>query len=267
MLQPNNMRSDYLSIKCVRLGTPLGRFLFLLCSILFVFLICAAVSYAATQKRVPATQRPYVINNRLYSPLPSAIGYEEYGIASWYGSDFHGNATSNGETYNMHDISAAHKLLPMHTMLLVTNLDNGKEIVVRVNDRGPFIQGRIIDLSYGAAQKIALVNSGTARVKITALGELSKNKPTGQQHFINHADLRSGEYYVQIGAFTQKYNGIELQERFLDAGHRVVMKKAKINGQIFYRVQVYVGRTLNSARRSEQALLDKGYKDAFVLAR
>lgn len=203
----------------------------------------------------------------MYSPLPSAVGYEEIGIASWYGSDFHGRSTSNGETYNMNAITAAHKLLPMHTMLLVENLDNGKEIVVRVNDRGPFVQGRIIDLSYGAAQKIALVNSGTARVKVTALGEVKKNNTTGQQRFEKYADLQSGEYFVQIGSFTQKYNGIKLQEKFLNAGHHVVMTKAIVNGQLFYRVQVFVGRTLSSARRSEQALIAKGYKGAFVLAR
>jgi rare lipoprotein A len=260
------MGADWLSMRSNRLGSlPIRLVLFSI--FLFIVLICSEVSFAAKQKKIPATQRPYVINNRLYSPLPSAIGYEEFGIASWYGSDFHGRSTSNGETYNMHDITAAHKLLPMHTMLLVTNLDNGKETVVRVNDRGPFVQGRIIDLSYGAARKIALVNPGTARVKITALGEVRKNNPTGLQRFKNQADLRSGEYYVQIGAFTKKYNGLKLQKKFFETGHRTVIKKAKINGQTFYRVQVYVGKTLNSACRSEQTLLDKGYKGAFVLAR
>lgn len=165
----------------------------------------------------------------------------------------------------MHDITAAHKLLPMHTMLLVTNLDNGKKTVVRVNDRGPFVQGRIIDLSLGAAKRIGLVQSGTARVKITALGEVKR--VNGHIQFQKHADLRSGEYFVQIGAFTQKYNGLKLQEKFLDAGHKAVIQKAQVKGQTFYRVQVFVGRTLSSARRSEQALLSKGYKGAFILAR
>ncbi len=167
----------------------------------------------------------------------------------------------------MHGITAAHKLLPMHTMLLVTNLDNGRETVVRVNDRGPFIQGRIIDLSYGAARKLAIVHSGTARVKVTALGELKRDSSGNTGRFKKYADLRSGEYYVQIGAFTQKYNGIKLQEKFLDAGHHAVIQKARVNGKTFYRVQVYVGKTLNSARRSEQALISKGYRGAFVLAR
>ncbi len=230
-------------------------------------LICSENGLATKAKRIAPTQKPYRINNRLYSPLPSAIGYEEIGIASWYGKDFHGRTTSNGETYNMYNVTAAHKLLPMQTMLLVQNLDNGKELVVRVNDRGPFVQGRIIDLSYGAAKKLGLVSAGTAKVKVTALGELKRNTRTGKQSFRRVADLRSGEYFVQIGAFTQKYNGIKLQEKFINAGHHTVMTKALINGHTFYRVQVYVGRTLNGARRSERALLQKGYKGAFVLAR
>ena len=235
---------------------------FLLLSVCFIN-VCSA----AKEKRIPATQRPYVINNRSCSPLPSSVGYEEVGVASWYGSDFHGRSTSNGETYNMHDITAAHKLLPMHTMLLVKNLVNGKETVVRVNDRGPFVQGRIIDLSYGAAQKIDLVQNGTAKVKITALGETKFDKKTGKRRFAKHADLRSGEYFVQIGAFTQKYNGLSLQEKFLDNGHHTVLKKALIKGETFYRVQVYVGKTLNSARRSELILKEKGYRGAFIIAR
>ncbi len=233
----------------------------------FVSLLFSASSAncAVKQKKSPATQRPYVIKNRTYYPLPSAEGYEETGIASWYGRDFHGRTTSNGETYNMHDITAAHKLLPMQTMLLVTNLKNGKQTVVRVNDRGPFIQGRIIDLSFAAARKIDLVQSGTAKVKITALGEIKKTN--GKIQFKKHADLKSGEYFVQIGAFTQKYNSLRLQEKFVKSGHHSVIQKALVNGQTFYRVQVFVGRTLNSARRSEQALLNKGYKGAFILAR
>ena len=204
---------------------------------------------------------------RSYYPLPTADGYVESGIASWYGRDFHGRPTSNGETYNMHNITAAHKLLPMHTMLLVKNEENGKKIVVRVNDRGPFIQGRIIDLSYGAAQKLGLVHSGTARVTITALGEVQNRNSQGRITFKRQADLRSGEYFVQIGAFLQKYNALELQDKFAKDNHKVVITKAKIKGKLFYRVQVYVGQTLNNARRSEIALLNKGYNGAFIIAR
>jgi rare lipoprotein A len=220
----------------------------------------------AGKKRTPGTQRPYVIKNRTYYPLPSADGYVESGIASWYGRDFHGRLTSNGEKYNMHDITAAHKLLPMHTMLLVQNRDNGRKIVVRVNDRGPFIQGRIIDLSYGAAKKLGLVNTGTARVTITALGEVQNKSSSGNIVFKEQADLRSGEYYVQIGAFLKKYNALELQDKFSKSHHKAIIRKAQVNGKLFYRVHVYVGQTLNNARRSEKALLSKGYRGAFIIA-
>ncbi len=234
-------------------------------AILLVCLITSSSAATTKKARTIPTQRPYVIDNRSYYPLPSAEGFEETGTASWYGNDFHGKPTSNGETYNMHGITAAHKLLPMHTMLLVTNLDNGRQLVVRVNDRGPFIRGRIIDLSYGAAEKLDLLETGTAKVKITALGEVQK--ANGHHSFKHHADLQSGEYFVQIGAFTQKYNSLNLQGRFLDAGHYTVIKKALIKGKTFYRVQVYVGQTLRGARKGELALLDKGYKGAFIIAR
>ena len=225
-----------------------------------------SVAQCASSKTV-GTQRPYIINNHTYYPLPSSEGYVESGVASWYGRDFHGHTTSNGERYDMNDITAAHKLLPMHTMLLVENRDNGKKIVVRVNDRGPFVKGRIIDLSYGAAKKLGLVASGTARVTITALGEVQKKSRQGKIIFKKQADLRSGDYFIQIGAFIEKYNAIKLQDKFAKASHKAVIRKTTIKGRLFYRVQVYVGQTLNNARISERALLDKGYKGAFIIAR
>lgn len=243
-------------------STLIFQILLLFCGSLLVF-----NSALAAKPKIPGTQRPYIINNRTYYPLPTADGYVESGIASWYGRDFHGRPTSNGETYNMHNITAAHKLLPMHTMLLVKNEENGKKIVVRVNDRGPFIQGRIIDLSYGAAQKLGLVHSGTARVTITALGEVQNRNSQGRITFKKQANLRSGEYFVQIGAFLQKYNALKLQDKFAKVNHKAVITKAKIKGKLFYRVQVYVGQTLNNARQSEIALLNKGYNGAFIIAR
>ncbi|MBU0943049.1 MAG: septal ring lytic transglycosylase RlpA family protein [Proteobacteria bacterium] len=242
-------------------------FLFFLVFFPFCLLPVSGLA-STTQKqeyRIPGTQRPYVINDRTYCPLPSSQGYEETGVASWYGSDFHGRATSNGETYDMYDMTAAHKLLPMHTMLLVTNLDNGRKTIVRVNDRGPFVQGRIIDLSLSAARKLALWEKGTARVKVTALGEIERRG--NRQMFAQHADFNKGEFYVQIGAFTMESNGLQLQKRFLDAGHKAVIRKGTVNGETFYRVHVYVGSSLDSARRSETALLAKGYDGSFIIAR
>jgi rare lipoprotein A len=100
---------------------------------------------------------------------PEISSKELEGIASWYGPDFHGRRTANGEIYNMYGMTAAHKTLPFDTMLRVTNLENGRSVVVRVNDRGPYAKGRIIDLSKSAAEKIGMIGPGTARVRLEVL--------------------------------------------------------------------------------------------------
>jgi len=117
-----------------------------------------------------ATMRPYNVFGVKYYPFIANIGDDFEGIASWYGPDFHSKMTSNGETYNMYDLTAAHKTLPMNTVVKVENLDNGRSIIVRINDRGPFVSGRIIDLSNKAANDIDMVRRGTANVRITVLG-------------------------------------------------------------------------------------------------
>lgn len=113
--------------------------------------------------------KPYRINGVTYYPLQSSEGYRRKGIASWYGSDFHGKKTANGEIYNMYAMTAAHPTLPLPTWVRVTNLENGRNILVRVNDRGPFLRGRLIDLSYTAASKLGMAEQGTAPVLVEAL--------------------------------------------------------------------------------------------------
>ena len=123
--------------------------------------------------------KPYDIMGKTYYPLSSSEGYRRKGIASWYGDDFHGKKTANGEKYNMHDMTAAHPTLPLPTYVRVTHLENGKSIIVRVNDRGPFLRGRIIDLSYKAAKKLDMAEQGTAPVLLEALptdGSVLKNR-------------------------------------------------------------------------------------------
>jgi len=112
---------------------------------------------------------PYTVLGKTYRVMKTAKGYKERGGASWYGTKFHGRLTSNGERYNMYEMTAAHKSLPIPTYVSVKNLDNGREIIVRVNDRGPFHEGRIIDLSYAAASKIGMLKKGTARVEVVAI--------------------------------------------------------------------------------------------------
>ncbi len=227
-------------------------------------LFACAGPIPAHRSQTPLTQNPYKINNIRYYPIPSSIGYKETGIASWYGKDFHGRPTSNGEIYDMYKPTAAHKTLPMNTMLLVANLENGQETVVRVNDRGPFVQGRVIDLSYEAAKKINLVKNGTAKVRLTALAPTPNN---GKQKDGVSYDFQNGEYYVQIGSFISKSNALHMQRRFTDSGHTTVIQKHFHPTSTFFRVQVYAGNTLKSARKAEKALQNHGYKGAFIIAR
>jgi len=146
-----------------------------------IFVTCAALLFfgcsskqptkkGGYKKGSPATMRPYTISGKTYYPEVVKVGDTQTGIASWYGPNFHGKKTSNGETYNMNAMTAAHKTYPMNTMVKVTNRDTGASAVVRINDRGPFVSGRIIDLSKTAAKKVGVYAKGTARVKIEVLG-------------------------------------------------------------------------------------------------
>jgi rare lipoprotein A len=249
----------------------LSRPAFLLPLILF-FLMTSRPVLADNQYDHP-TQRPYIIDDQEYKPLPSSSGYKETGIASWYGPDFNGHPTSNGEVYDMHGQTAAHKLLPMNTMLLVSNLENGKNTIVRVNDRGPFVQGRIVDLSYTAAKKLDLVDSGTAKVQVTALGQgdnsSGNNGAANGNGAANNRDINYnlGEFFVQIGAFGQKNNAVKLQKRFSDTGHATVIQEFFSQKSILYRVCVYAGQELHGAYKVEEALHNHGWRGAFVVAR
>lgn len=122
------------------------------------------------QTNATGTMKPYTVNGKTYYPTVVGVGETATGIASWYGPGFHGKKTSNGETYNQNAFTAAHKTLPMNTILSVTNLDNGRKTTVRINDRGPFAENRIIDLSKAAATRLDMITSGTAPVKLEVIG-------------------------------------------------------------------------------------------------
>lgn len=151
--------------------------------LLVMLLACAAVTACATPRyrtsggkptasasgRVPATMRPYEVKGVWYTPRADP-DYDEKGIASWYGEQFHNRNTANGEVFDMDLITAAHKTLPLPSMVEVTDLETGKKLKVRVNDRGPFVPGRIIDLSKGAAKKLGIYQKGVARVRVRYIG-------------------------------------------------------------------------------------------------
>ena len=166
----------------------------------------------------------YEVLGRRYTVMNSSKDYQERGVASWYGKKFHGNLTSNRETYNMYAMTAAHKTLPLPTYVRVRNLRNNKSVVVRVNDRGPFVHNRIIDLSYAAALRLDMVRDGTSLVEVTAINvdEPSGPRPTrstaasrpppkpvaepGPVAGKPPAEITSNLVYVQVGAFGDRAN-------------------------------------------------------------
>ena len=161
-----------------------------------------------------ATMRPYVVMGKKYYPTLAKVDDKFYGISSWYGPNFHAKKTSNGETYNMYDFTAASKTLPMNTMLRVKNLDNGLEVIVRINDRGPFVKGRIIDLSNVAAHKINMVKKGTANIKLTILGFNAKIATTRAEKEQVQAN---GHYYLQVGVFSVQKSADNLKSAMIIA--------------------------------------------------
>lgn len=157
------------------------------------------VSYAA------ANMRPYTIRGIRYKPLDTGKGFSDKGHASWYGQKFHGHQTANGEIYDMYQMSAAHKTLPLPSFVRVSNLKNGKQVVVRVNDRGPFHSGRVIDLSYAAALKLDMLKTGVAEVKIDVIHVDQQGQITvGRSPIIKNDTNSKQRVFIQVAALQNK---------------------------------------------------------------
>lgn len=173
-------------------------------------------------------------------------GYSQRGVASWYGPQFHGRHTANGEVYDMHGLTAAHRTLAFGTWVRVTNLDNGRSVDLRINDRGPFIKGRVLDVSYAAAQRLEMVGPGTARVEIRVLdGPLPPRPvPVAEQRFT-----------VQLGAFEQRDRARRLRAEVARSHPDVVVR----SGGGWYRVQVGLFDTRDAAERVLMELTRLGY--------
>lgn len=213
-----------------------------------------------------AKTKPYRVNGDWYHPIADARGFEERGIASWYGREFHGRKTSNGETYDMYGVSAAHKTLPLGTFVRVENLDNGRTLEVRVNDRGPFVRGRIIDLSYGAAQKLGIVEKGTAPVQVTALGAPVAPAAPGLPQQYAPLDYYSGNFTFQVGAFTDKTNAERLVQRLNQFYQNAHMTTFFDGSRTFYRVRVGRSTDLEQAAAYETTLERNGFPETFIVA-
>jgi len=175
----------------------------------------------------------YEVLGHRYFVLASPEGYVERGVASWYGPTFHGVATATGEPYDMYAMSAAHKTLPLPAYARVTNLKNGRSVVVRINDRGPFVANRLIDLSYSAAAKLDMLREGTTLVEVRAI---TPGQPAAVLTRAN--ETPPPELYVQAGAFAERGNAQRLYERLHAAGLEHVFVRAPPEGDRFYRVRV-----------------------------
>jgi rare lipoprotein A len=197
----------------------------------------------------------YEVNGQTYYVLDTARGYRQRGIASWYGYKFHGNKTSNGEVYDMYAMTAAHKTLPLPSYVRVTNLENGKQIIVRVNDRGPFAKGRIIDLSYVAARKLDIVKTGTARVEVEAIDPKSP-----EMRASNNGAM------IQVAAFSDREAARALAQELANSLNLpVTINEVSSNGRRFFRVRLGPFVTHTEVEATMRELSALSYRDAKII--
>jgi rare lipoprotein A len=214
--------------------------LFAGCSTRTTYSYSGPTSQKPAQTYNHATMRPYTVHGKRYYPSVVRVGESLHGRASWYGPKFHGKLTSNGEIYNMYDATAAHKTLPMNTIVRVTNKNNGRSTIVRINDRGPFVESRIIDLSKKAATDIGMIGTGTAPVQLDILGFAQD----GTTRIADMETLKKGptqkvmdSFAVQIGSFTRIEGAMVTQEKFdKTEGYRTIIKDSEYNGKRLFRV-------------------------------
>ncbi len=222
-----------------------------------------------TSKSKSGNPSSYVVAGKRYYVLDSARGFKQRGIASWYGKKFHGRKTSSGEVYNMYAMTAAHKTLPIPVYVRVKNLTNGRSIVVKVNDRGPFIEGRIIDLSYTAAHKLGIDGPGTARVEIAALPPGRINTVSVVRSIPLPDDLGEGvPLFIQVGSFGLEFNAMNLMRELQDANERAVLiSELKTSSGMFFRVRLGPLYDIDEANAIIRRLKGKGFITARIVVK
>ncbi len=199
----------------------------------------------------------YTVWGKSYTKLASSEGFVQYGKASWYGKKFHGKKTANGERYDMYGMTAAHKNLPFGTILRVTNMQNKKSVVVRVNDRGPFVEGRVVDLTHSAAKKLDMLGPGVVSVKIEAIGGPE------DKTYASTSKNNSGSFYIQVGSFGDKFNAQTLRQKIVSNGRSCRLYQ-DVSSSIW---KVHVGPyfTYTAAERAKKTLTNE-FSGAFIFA-
>lgn len=216
-----------------------------------------APPYPTPETKIPPTGKGYLVLGKWYYPLDTADGFRQTGTASWYGDPFHGKRTSSGETYDMNARTAAHKTLPLGTFVLVRNQLNTKETVVRINDRGPFVGDRIIDLSNRAAREIDMIARGTAPVEVIALSP---------GDVVSTPDFFTGDFSVQVAAFSDRSRADNFRHTLLQYDENVSITPVTSGGRQFYRVRIGKFTSLKQAEDLQTRLIRKGFPKAFTVA-
>ena len=245
------------------------KFHLALCGLLLLSVQACSVARAPAPAPVPPPghPKPYKVLGNWYQPLPHARDFVERGDASWYGREFHGRKTSSGETYDMYAITAAHKTLPLGTYVRVHNLQNERKLTVKINDRGPFVRGRIIDLSYTAARELGVVGPGTAPVEIVALGAAVESPvPEAAGPTYVPLDYYQGNFTIQVGAFSDRGNAERLQQKLTRTYKNAHITTYHDGYETFYRVRVGRCSTLAQAQEYESIMIRNGFADAFAVA-
>lgn len=235
--------------------------------------------------------KPYELNGRFFQPIANCTGFVQEGIASWYGSEFHGKKTSNGEVYDMDELTAAHKTLPLGIHIRVTNLENGKKLLLRINDRGPYVKDRVLDLSRAAARMLGYYDRGTASVRIEALGYIMKTGNEGQKstrplplgassppydplETIAGSGPRAGEfraqevnprYLIQVGAFESRAAAGLLLSRVRLGFPDAIMENSMVEGRNFYCVRLKNFSSRPEAENARLRLASMGFPNSLIV--
>jgi rare lipoprotein A len=211
----------------------------------------------------------YTVLGHTYHVMHSSVGYVERGIASWYGTKFHGHTTSNGEIYSMYKMTAAHKTLPIPSYVQVTNLENGRKVVVRINDRGPFHPNRIIDLSYVAAKKLGIASTGTGLVEIRSIDPRNwrpeRSEPAPVQATYRPPVKPENTLYIQAGAFASRYNAEQLKKKLDVLLPRQTVQMAYLASDKLYRVRIGPLPNVDEADKVAQTISNNGYPEPHVV--
>jgi rare lipoprotein A len=230
----------------------------------------------AVPRNEPLSERgnpeSYAVNGRRYVVDRNVTGFKQRGIASWYGTKFHGRLTSSGDVYDMYKMTAAHKTLPLPSYVKVTNLRNQKQVIVKVNDRGPFVDNRIIDLSYAAAKKLGITRHGTANVEIEVVkpgvgaDDVTRSITASTIDPHGNAGDSASHYYVQLGAFAQRAHAKQLLDQL--GSHAIspvaISQKVKQGSTLFLvRVGPLAGK--QQLQSMESRLAELGYSQSYII--